>query len=151
MDTESRSQDSISIGPVSTVASPQHAGESTGVTVAVQPPNGKRVVEGQATAQVVTRLGVDLVINDTTTPTAAQRERYERRRRALDALLGLAGREAVLVLGGPDGVQTTQGRLESWAADDECLHVSALGTPLGTVPKALLRGSDVVQATFDLP
>eukprot|EP00038_Savillea_parva_P028737 m.66756 g.66756 ORF g.66756 m.66756 type:complete len:142 (-) comp8383_c1_seq1:779-1204(-) len=78
---------------------------------------------------------------------------YEQRRRALTAVLGLAGTNIELLLGGPSdaaGHQTTRAVLRSWAADGSQVHVAQLETPLGTVPEALVRGTDIVQATFSL-
>lgn len=94
------------------------------------------------------------VSTNRTLPTTAfsHHQHFDQRRRALTTLLGLAGYRAELVLGGSGsgGVQTTRAQLRSWAADYEHIHVAALETPIGTLPEALLRGSDVVQVTVQL-
>ena len=81
--------------------------------------------------------------------------RFELRQRSLLALIALAGQNVELVLGGGGGggngrtrAQTTTGVYRSWSSDGATLHVSSLGTPLGTVPEALLRGTDVAQVSF---
>lgn len=78
--------------------------------------------------------------------------RFELRQRSLLALIALAGQNVELVLGGGGNgrtrAQTTTGVYRSWSSDGATLHVSSLGTPLGTVPEALLRGTDVAQVSF---
>jgi len=82
-------------------------------------------------------------------------QRFELRRRSLHALIALGGTEVALVLGGGSTAgngrtpaQETNAVYRSWSADGSTLHVSSLGTPLGTVPEALLRGTDVAQLSF---
>lgn len=80
----------------------------------------------------------------------AAQHRFELRQRSLLALITLAGENVELVLGGNGRTraQTTTGVYRSWSSDGATLHVSSLGTPLGTIPEALLRGTDVAQLSF---
>jgi hypothetical protein len=43
----------------------------------------------------------------------------------------------------------TKGTFRSMDSDGEQVHVGAMETPLGVVPEALLRASDLLTITFD--